>query len=77
MQPARHLCIVRGMPTNLERARARAGLSQESLAQAARVARMTIVRAERGQTPARFATRYRIAQALGLQPEDLWETDAA
>jgi len=51
--------------------RARRGMSQEALARAARVNRVTIARLELGAHPPRLDTLDRIAKALGVTLVDL------
>lgn len=43
----------------------------DQLAEMAGVARSTVVRAEKGVTP-KVETRRRLAEALGVQPHELW-----
>lgn len=69
-------CTLRAMTTALEKARAAKGLTQAELAVAAGLNRRTIARAENGDPPSRYATRYRIAQALAVAVEDLFEESA-
>jgi DNA-binding XRE family transcriptional regulator len=64
--------------TELEKARAELGLTQEEVAQAAGVIRATIIRAEAGRPPGYYATKLRIARALNSTPDALWpETQEA
>ena len=46
-------------------------LSQQELAKSAGVSRVTIVRLERGDVDARYATVRKVAAALGVQPGEL------
>ncbi len=57
--------------SNLRRARARAGLSQEKLGQLADVEAATLSRYENGHLAPRFSTLGRLAAALKIAPEDL------
>ncbi len=58
----------RGMAiTNLRIHRQEANLSQNQLAEASGISRVTIVKAENGQTMMRMPTRRRLAQALGAE----------
>jgi DNA-binding XRE family transcriptional regulator len=60
------------MVTELEKARAALGLTQEEVARVAGLNRHTIVRAEANRPPGRYATRLRIAQAVNSTPDKLW-----
>lgn len=55
---------------NLRRVRQRKALSQESLSKLSGVALSTIIRAEKGN-PARYVTVRKLADTLGVAPEDL------
>lgn len=57
--------------SNLRRARQRAGLSQEALADAAGVHRNTIPPLESDQQEPRLGTILRLARALGCDPAEL------
>jgi len=56
----------------LGRWRVRRALTQDALAQAARVGRVTIARIESG-SPARLGTIHKLAQALRVEPEQLMD----
>lgn len=61
----------------LREARARSGLSQQDLATAAGVARITIANVELGKhSGIRPSTAYKIAQALHIEPSDLLGDEA-
>ena len=55
----------------LRRFRESAGLTQEALARAADVGRVTLVRLENGEQSPRFKTLKRVADALGMETLDL------
>lgn len=60
----------------LREARARSGLSQQDLATAAGVARITIANVELGKhSGIRPSTAYKLAQALKIEPNDLLGED--
>lgn len=59
--------------TNLKRLRERAALSQRDLAKRAKVTAATVIRAEKG-LPMRYLTTRRLAEALGVEPSALTET---
>jgi transcriptional regulator with XRE-family HTH domain len=54
--------------------RLRRGMSQEALAERTGLTNVTISHIETGRTP-RPSTVVKIAEALGVSPEDLWESD--
>ena len=49
------------------------GFSQQGLADRAKVGKKTVTRAELGTTAPNFATTSRLAKALDVRPEDLWQ----
>ena len=49
-------------------------LSQEELARASRISRTSIVNIERGRQGVSLGTLYRLASALGLEPQSLLPT---
>ena len=53
----------------MRRFRESAGLTQEALARAANIRRVTLVRLENGEQSPRFKTLKSIAQALAVDPE--------
>ena len=55
----------------LRELRERAALSQEDLAEKARVSRATIADLEGDKRPARPSTRRKLAKALGVEPPEL------
>ena len=57
--------------SRLRELRDRAALSQEDLAKKAGVSRGTIADLETGKRPARPSTRRKLAEALGVQPDEL------
>jgi transcriptional regulator with XRE-family HTH domain len=57
--------------SNLRRARQAAGLSQESLADAADLHRNTIPALENDQSEPRLSTILALARALGIEPMEL------
>lgn len=57
--------------------RGKAGLSQEALAEAARLSRTSVVNIEAGRQGASLATVYRLADAVGCDPADLLPTPVA
>ena len=56
---------------HLRRLRSEAELTQEELAEAARLSRPSIVNIEAGRQGVTLATLYRLADALGLEPGQL------
>jgi transcriptional regulator with XRE-family HTH domain len=62
--------------TRLKELRERAALSQEDLARKSDVSRTTIARLEAGERPARPSTRRKLAEALGVLPEELTNSQA-
>ena len=62
--------------TRLRELRERAALSQEDLAGKSGVSRATIARLEAGERPARPSTRRKLAEALGVLPDELTNTHA-
>lgn len=64
------------LATKLAHVRAQKGFTQERLAQVSGVSRDTIHRLERGSSPGRLATWYRLARALEVEVDALLE-DAA
>ena len=61
----------------LYRARVRARLSQQQLADKARTSKSTVSRLENGKAAAEVETLHRLAEALGLPVEDLMPPDPA
>jgi len=59
------------MAKRLRELREAKGLSQDDLARLSGVARATIQSAELGRRKPRPSTRRRLAQALGVRPEDI------
>ena len=59
----------------LRELRERAALSQEDLAKKAGVARATIADLEANKRPARPSTRRKLAEALGVEPAELMDTE--
>jgi transcriptional regulator with XRE-family HTH domain len=59
------------MLTNLRRIRESRYLTQHDLAGLSGVSRPTIARLEAGDTEARFSTLRKLADALGVHPDDL------
>ena len=55
--------------------RERAALSQEDLAKKAGVARATIADLEANKRPARPSTRRKLAEALGVEPAELMDSE--
>ena len=82
---ARHYCDVSYRPTveaiaalgkktigeRVRRYRESAGLTQEALARAAEIGRVTLVRLENGEQSPRFKTLKAVADALGMDAPDL------
>ena len=82
---ARHYCDASYRPTveaiamrgrhtlgqRIRRLRNAAGLSQDALARAAGIGRVTLVRLEKGEQTARYKTLGEIAKALGVDVSDL------
>ena len=82
---ARHYCDATYRPTieavaalgrqtigqRVRRYRESAGLTQEALARAAEIGRVTLVRLENGEQSPRFKTLKAVADALGMDPPDL------
>ena len=82
---ARHYCDATYRPTieaiaalgrqtiggRVRRYRESAGLSQETLARAAHIGRVTLVRLEKGKQSPRFKTLKAVADALGMDAPDL------
>lgn len=58
---------------NLRRARRRAGLSQAALAGRAGIGRSSVGRLEAGASECKFLTAMRLADALGVGIEDLFD----
>jgi len=61
--------------TRLKELRERAALSQEDLARKSDVSRATIARLEAGERPARPSTRRKLAEALGVAPAELMDSE--
>ena len=59
----------------LRELRERAALSQEDLAKKAGVARATIADLEADKRPARPSTRRKLAEALGVEPAELMDSE--
>ena len=59
----------------LRELRERAALSQEDLAKKAGVARATIADLEANKRPARPSTRRKLAEALGVDPAELMDSE--
>jgi len=59
----------------LRELRERAALSQEDLAKKAGVARATIADLEASKRPARPSTRRKLAEALGVEPAELMDSE--
>ena len=55
----------------VRRYRESAGLTQEALARAAKIGRVTLVRLEKGEQSPRFRTLISVAGALGMEASDL------
>ena len=55
----------------LKRARLERLMTQKQLADMSHVSRTTIIAAERGE-PVAELSKFRLAKALGLKPEELW-----
>ena len=73
-RPAVAAIAMRGRQTLGERirlSRQSAGLTQEELARAANIGRVTLVRLEKGEQSPRFKTLNAIAKALGMPARDL------
>lgn len=73
-RPAVETIAMRGRRTLGERvrqSRQSAGLTQEELARAANIGRVTLIRLERGEQSPRFKTLNAIAKALGIRARDL------
>ena len=82
---ARHYCDATYRPTveaiaalgrqtigeRVRRYRESAGLTQQALAQAANIGRVTLVRLEKGEQSPRFKTLKAVADALGMEAPDL------
>ena len=82
---ARHYCDATYRPTieaiaalgrqtigeRIRRYRESAGLTQEALARAAEIGRVTLVRLEHGEQSPRFRTLKAVADALGMEAPDL------
>ena len=82
---ARHYCDATYRPTveaiaalgrrtigeRVRRFRASAGLTQEALARVAHIGRVTLVRLEKGEQSPRFKTLKAVAEALGIDAQDL------
>ena len=82
---ARHYCDATYRPTveaiaalgrqtigeRVRRYRESAGLTQEALARAAEIGRVTLVRLEKGEQSPRFKTLKAVAHALGMEAPDL------
>ena len=82
---ARHYCDATYRPTieaiaalgrrtigeRVRRYRESAGLTQEALARAAKIGRVTLVRLEKGEQSPRFKTLKAVAYALGMDAPDL------
>ena len=60
---------------NLEAVRRRKLLSQAELALRAGISKNTVHRLENGLSEAQGRTVRRIAEALGVDPEELWQSD--
>ena len=58
-------------PKTLKQCRERASLSQQGLADVSKVSKKTIARIESGKSSANSNTVSRLAEALGVQPQDL------
>jgi len=56
---------------SLKRARLERLLTQRQLADKAKVSRTTVIAAERGEQVAELS-KFRLAKALGMKPEELW-----
>lgn len=63
--------------TRLRALRERKALSQQDLADAAKLSRVAVVRIENGDTSPRPATVRRLAQVLNVEPAELMDTEAA
>ena len=73
-RPAVEALAMRGrqaLGERIRRFRKSAGLTQEALARAASIGRVTLVRIEHGEQSPRFKTLTAIAQALGKHVQDL------
>lgn len=73
-RPAVEAIAMRGRQTLGERvrqSRQSAGLTQEELARAANIGRVTLIRLEKGDQSPRFKTLNAIASALGIRARDL------
>jgi len=64
--------MARNLSGNIRRARAKAGLTQDTLAKRAKVSRVYVIKLEAGdrQSPS-LAVLGRLARALGVTPADL------
>ena len=73
-RPAVEAIAMRGRQTlgeRIRRSRQSAGLTQEELARAANIGRVTLIRLEKGEQSPRFKTLDAIAEALGIRSRDL------
>ena len=73
-RPAVEAIAMRGRQTLGERireSRQSAGLTQEDLARAANIGRVTLIRLEKGEQSPRYKTLNAIAEALGISARDL------
>ncbi len=59
------------LPSNLRAIRRGRGLSLQGLAEAANVSKLTVIRIEAGRTSPKHETLRKLAQALGVLPEEL------
>jgi transcriptional regulator with XRE-family HTH domain len=59
----------------LRELRERVALSQEGLAKKSGVSRATIADLEAGKRPARPSTRRKLAEALGVEPAELMDSE--
>jgi transcriptional regulator with XRE-family HTH domain len=60
---------------SLREQRVRRFMTQEQLAQAARISARQLVRIERNQVEPRFSTIRKLAEALGVEPSELVDSE--
>lgn len=73
-RPAVEAIAMRGrhkLGERIRQSRQSAGLTQEDLARAANIGRVTLIRLEKGEQSPRFKTLNAIAEALGIRARDL------
>jgi transcriptional regulator with XRE-family HTH domain len=63
------------LAANIREMRRRAAMTQDELAREAGVSGMTLSRIERGESEPRASTLRKLAKALEVKPQDLFEED--